>query len=347
MGRRRKEENRDLVPGLYRHEPSNTWRVKDQKGKFKYFGDKRYEEAVKFAQHVHSLKTETDNLSVLIEQYLVELPKRTNNKPSTIQAKTWRLNKWVENIGHLSILDIDHIVLQQIFDTMTPSAYQNHRKDWVKFGEWVVAVPGLWDKNYAEMTLAIQVTREKERHTNEGYQKIYDEAEEWLQIAMELAVSSLQDLSVLCALTNDDIQNGRLLLTREKTGANLGIEIATGSRLYKAIKRSKIQFTAGDTLIRRKPKRRRPGKDWSRVNPQTLSKAFKDARDSSGAYDHIDPSKRPDWRALRSYGAHLYREAGYPDQYIQALLAHKDVKMTDYYTDSGYEPRFIDVKAEL
>lgn len=346
MGRSRKEENSELAPGVYANNPRGNWRVKDQTGKWRYFPKGKYDEAESFANFVSNLKLKPDLVATLIDQYLAELPKRTQNKSGTIYNKTKILERWKKNIGHHSVFDVDTEALQKIFDKMTPAAYQNHRKVWVQFGKWLVA-KGFWPANHVEGTLAISAPRQKHRHTDEGYQAIYDAAPEWLQIAMELAVSSLQDRGVLCELTSDSIRSGRIRLTRAKTGAHLAIEYAAGSRLDQAVKAAQASFVAGDTLIRRIPQRRRPGPGWSVVNPTYLSQTFAKVRDKSGAYDEIPKELRPDFRSLRSYGAHLYREAGYSESYVQALMAHSDAKMTAYYAEDGYDPRYVNVRADL
>lgn len=345
MARRRKEENRDLEPGVYRHK-SGGYRVKGHDRKDKYFGKKRYADAVALAREVSSRIVEPDAIEVLVEQFVELLPTITKNRPVTIYKKTGLLRRYANNLKGKSVLKITHVSLQSIFNTMPDAQYQSHRKVWKQFGDWLVS-EGFWPENFVIKTMPRQHVRAKHRHTEEGYQTIYEHAEEWLRVAMELAVSSLQDRTVLCELEESDIDGDRMRLTRHKTGANLAIKIVEGSRLERAVEASRAQFTAGSTLIRRIPKRRRAGPDWSRVNPNYLTHAFTAARDESEAYAHLQPELRPDFRALRSFGAHLYREAGHTEQYVQALLAHRSVDLTNYYADDGYQPRYVDVEAGL
>ncbi len=276
--------------------------------------------------------------------YLAELPSRSLNKDSTRQNAKWILDRYRSRIGHRLVGEITITVLQQIFDRQADSAYVNHRKVWMKFGDWLVA-KGRWQENRARKTLAKQVRRKRARHTDIGYQAIYNAADEWLQIAMELAVSSLQDRTVLLELERSDIVDGRIRLTRHKTGANLAI--LPGKRLKRAIDRALAVPIAGETLIRRVPERRRPGPDWWRVRPLYLSHAFSATREASGAYANLEPEERPDFRALRSYGAKLYADAGHPRAYVQALLAHRDTDLTKYYQESGYQTSYVDVEAGL
>lgn len=345
MGRQRKDQNSELEPGVYRHSKGG-YRVKRIDGRFRYFGASRYEDAVEFARMVRAEKGNPDHVNVLVEKWLSELTTRTNNRPATIRNKAYIMRLYGRRWHGKSIINVQHTTLQKVWDTMTDSAYQNHRKTWKQFGAWLVS-QGWWDINRVEKTLWRAAQRQKERHTAEGYQIVYNAAEEWLQVAMELAVTSLQDQAVLCDLRTSDIKDQRIQLTRYKTGANLAILMPPGSRLAGAVERARAQGVAGSTLIRRQPQRRRPGPDWSRVTPGYLSHEFTRVRNSSGAYDHLPPNLRPDFRALRSFGGWLYREAGYPDEYVQALYQHRSADLTKYYTESGYAARYMDAEAGL
>jgi integrase len=69
------------------------------------------------------------------------------------------------------------------------------------------------------------------------------------------------------------------------------------------------------------------------VNADYLTKAVAKVIDASGAFNGYAEEEKPSLHELRSFGAHLYEEAGYPKKYIQALLGHANAKMTEHYLD--------------
>ncbi|KEZ75927.1 tyrosine-type recombinase/integrase, partial [Salinisphaera hydrothermalis] len=78
-----------------------------------------------------------------------------------------------------------------------------------------------------------------------------------------------------------------------------------------------------------------------------LSKAFSAARDKAGAYDHLPIKQRPTLHELRAFGIHLYRAAGFDDDYIGALSGHAGKKMVDHYAKDHEENKPVIVRADL
>ena len=88
---------------------------------------------------------------------------------------------------------------------------------------------------------------------------------------------------------------------------------------------------------------------WNAVTPDYLTKAFSQARDDSKAYDHIQANERPTFHEIRALGAWLYEQQGFAQDYIQGLMGHVDVKMTEHY-QSGHGAEALiyhKVKADL
>ena len=57
-------------------------------------------------------------------------------------------------------------------------------------------------------------------------------------------------------------------------------------------------------------------------------------------------TERPTFHEIRALGSWLYEQAGYERDYVQALMAHGDEKMTAHY-QSGHEQKWVDVRADL
>ncbi|WP_414703761.1 tyrosine-type recombinase/integrase [Pseudomonas sp. TCU-HL1] len=79
---------------------------------------------------------------------------------------------------------------------------------------------------------------------------------------------------------------------------------------------------------------------WNAVTEDYLTKAFTKARNESKAYETMPKAERPTFHEIRALGAWLYEQQGYPQEYIQALMGHADVKMTEHY-QAGHEEKGV------
>jgi len=334
-----------LPPNLYRAE-----------GRFRYKAA-RWEswrmtepEAIAEAIRRNALREDSSPNTVyrVIERFKVRLLK-AGNAETTLSEKL-RILRWYQSrIGDTDWRFIDRSVLRAKWQSMGPHAWAKHRSLWVDLFRFAIA-EGICDQNEAEMALpptGAELERVKGRHTQEGYDAIYKAAPEWLQIAMELAVSSLQDRSTLVVAKRSDVAGGVWKVTRGKTDAHLAITIPPGSRLAVAVQRALAFPVVGSYLIRRTPERRSHALDeFTQVRDELLSKAFAAARLKAEAYADVPIKQRPSFHGLRSFGSDLYRKAGYPIEYVNALMAHESIAMTEYY-QSGYEVEYRKVEAGL
>lgn len=83
--------------------------------------------------------------------------------------------------------------------------------------------------------------------------------------------------------------------------------------------------------------------------PDYLTKEFSKARDAAHAYDHVPAGERPTFHEIRALGAWLYEQQGFAQEYIQGLMGHADVKMTEHYQSGHGEEAlvYMTVKADL
>jgi len=80
-----------------------------------------------------------------------------------------------------------------------------------------------------------------------------------------------------------------------------------------------------------------------------LTKSFAQARDDSKADKEVPAGERPTFHEIRALGARLYEQQGFEQEYIQGLMGHADVKMTEHY-QAGYGDDavvYMKVKADL
>jgi integrase len=77
--------------------------------------------------------------------------------------------------------------------------------------------------------------------------------------------------------------------------------------------------------------------------------SFALARDDSKAYEDVPAGERPTFHEIRALGAWLYEQQGFAQEYIQGLMGHADVKMTEHYQAGHGDDAvvYMKVKADL
>tara|TARA_B100001123_G_C15273341_1_gene1011147 strand:- start:461 stop:1483 length:1023 start_codon:yes stop_codon:yes gene_type:complete len=339
----RKKGYEHLPPNLYPH-PNGGFRYKGDE--WEYWSVAEHE-AIAKANRLNAVRPskDFDSVSRVIAAYKADLRARGNNRESTLAVKESILNIYARAWKNIAFCRVTRKALMNHWKKIGPHGWQKHRVIWIGLYKFAIA-NGWAESNEAEKTLLPpNLERKRQRHTLEGYNAIYEKADDWLQIAMELAVSSLQDRSTLCAALRADYDDGIWQCIRPKTGARLAIKVAPATRLHTALERAMSAPVFGSHLIRRDPTRRvtRPGMDFSAVTPDYLSKAFAKAR--AGVYD-LPADEQPGFHDLRALGSWLYKKAGYPAEYVQALMAHSDKAMTAHYQE-GHETPYTEVEAGL
>lgn len=355
--RKRNPANVGLEPNLYVH-PRGGFRYRDPRTKrWEYWNVERGEAQRRARERNQLLPSKRrDAIDRVIADYLEYLKSESGNRESTLEIKEDILNWYARTFRGFSLRSMTRGVLLEHWQKIGPHGWQKHRNIWIALYAWAISA-GLTEVNEAEMALkptSKALKRKRERHTEEGVTAIYEAADHWLKIAIDLAVASLQDRSTLCSAKRTDVTwdregVGRWTLTRSKTGANLAIRIRPETKLEKAVRHALAHTVAGTFLVRRPPERKnRRLEEFTQVTPDYLTKAFARVRDACGAYDELEPELRPAFHDLRAYGAWLYGQAGYPVQYVQALMAHGSEAMTRAYQE-GHDQvvTYIDVEAEL
>jgi hypothetical protein len=340
----RKDGNDHLPPNLYRRERGNSYRYRDPASGKRTYVPGPEASAIAYARKRNAgLGIEkSTSIGFLLQQYEVD---RLRGSESTRREASRIIEKYRRAWGEQHVRSITRLALNKSWKTLDgPHAVAKHRNLWIQFMRWAVA-EGHLDTNEAELTLApIAPPRARQRHTDEGYAAIYAAAPDWLQIAMELAVSSLQRRGDLLRLTREDVRDNVLYVKQAKTGVRLGIRFTTHSRLGVAVKRAMTAPVFGSNLIRRLPDRRRTRTNG--VNESLLTHAFADCRDSTGIYSHLGSGERPSFHDLRAYGVWTYERAGFERTYVQALAGHSTLRMTAHYSD-GHDIVWKPVEAGL
>lgn len=296
----------------------------------------------------------TDNLLLqdLLDRYKVERLPEKRYTARTMEEVNYRVNRVRKDIGSLTLDALSIKVIAEYLDQNFKSdAYTKHRgllSDVFKFG----ISKGIIESNYALETLAKRPDdRQRLPLSFSQYQLIHAHAPAWLQVAMDLALITLQRRSDLCAMKFDQIKDGRLFLIQQKTekhGIHARLSIKVGPGLQTVLDRSRASGIKSPFVIHVRPARVKETdskQHWSQVLPQYLSKAFAKARDQVPEIKALPSNQRPSFHEIRALGGHLYLEQGYGDDYVQKLMGHTTAAMTSHYTDRHEE--WTECSAEL
>jgi len=353
--RPRSKKNKDLPDNLYSNDRGYYYRHPTTKKNYGMGSDRA--RAIKAARTLNQRLVGGgdlvarvlggDTIRTLISRYSAEhLPDKHLSTRSLSEAE-YRLNRIDRELGDLPFQQFELAALSDWLRPLTRDAYIKYRGQWIDLYRFACSV-GLVERNIAEMTLSKPApTRRRKRWTLEQYRATRAQAEPWLQAAMDLALTSLQRREDLIAMRFDGIEEERLLVRQEKTGARIAIKI--GGSLKDAIQLAKVRSIVCPFIIACRPSRMRESENKQhpfQVLPDFLTKAVAAARDRTGLFDEYPPGERPTLHELRSLGAHLYEEAGYPEEFIQGLLGHAKIEMTQHYLD-GHKEKWSEVLADL
>lgn len=271
----------------------------------------------------------------------------------TLQEINFKLERYREDLGARMIGQLDVLAVAEYLDQFSNNAYTKHRGLLVQVFAFAAA-KGLCDRNPAELTLVKQEAEKKrQRHTKAGLEAIiaFEGTQPWLRRAIRLALVSLQRREdiVSWAKSSVDLEQNTIRVSPGKTqnyDTPIHLEIVMGEALREVVKECLASPVVCPYLIHYQPKARKreqldAKRHWNAVTEDYLTKAFTKARDDSKAYEAIPKAERPTFHEIRALGAWLYEQQGYPQEYIQALMGHADVKMTEHY-QAGHEQKGVE-----
>jgi enterobacteria phage integrase len=292
-------------------------------------------------------------LNQLIDEFEKHFLPQKKYSASTLKEKLYKLKEYRRVWGLREVSAVNTRELALFINEKPTSSYIKHRdllRDLFGFS----CHQGYRNDNPAAVLM--EKTGEDVRrkpHTQEGYDAIYNIAPDWMQRAMEIAVTSLQRRADLTRLHKRqlNIDAGTITIEQGKTEkykTPVFIEIEMGERLRKAVNACLQSGMLCPYLLHRKPERISKKKHHPfALSDSFLTHEFAHYRDLSGAYNNLPPAERPSWHSLRGFGIHLYQEAGYPNEYIMALSGHATEGMLEYYADGHKQKKPILVKAGL
>ncbi|MEB0008173.1 tyrosine-type recombinase/integrase [Pseudomonas sp. RTB3] len=300
-------------------------------------------------------------VSNLLERFADEWVKDRGYATRTLEEIKFKLERYRQDLGDRLIGQLDVLAVAEYLDGFSNNAYTKHRGLLVQVFSFAVA-KGLAERNVAELTLVKkEADKKRQRHTLEGLMKIVEAktTPEWLKRAIRLGLASLQRREDIVSWlkTSVDMEANTIMISPGKTQGYenpIHLRIKMGLALREVVSECVRSPIASPYLIHYKPRARRQeqiaSKDhWTSVTPNYLTKEFSKARDLAKAYESVPSGERPTFHEIRALGAWLYEQQKFPQDYIQALMGHSDVKMTKHYQEGHTDKviEYVDVGADL
>lgn len=214
---------------------------------------------------------------------------------------------------------------------------------------WIMACAvqeGWIDTNPVLVTRRFQHERKRARLTKEMYAAIWEKADPWLRLAMDISLVTLLRRDDVVSLKFTDVRDGALWVIPQKTeGSSLvKLKIRIGDQLGGLLAQARDSVLS-PYIIHRLPEKARPSnmrayarQHHTQVMPEQLTRAFQDAREAAG----ITGSNPPSFHEIRSLGGALLSEAGWQIEQVQGLMGHSSASMTEHYLE-GHDTPWLEV----
>ncbi len=215
---------------------------------------------------------------------------------------------------------------------------------------WIMACAvqeGWIDTNPVLATRRFQHERKRARLTKEVYAAIWEKADPWLRLAMDISLVTLLRRDDVVSLKFTDVREGALWVIPQKTEGSsmVKLRIRIGDQLAGLLAQARDSILS-PYIIHRLPEKARPSnmrasarQHHTQVMPEQLTRAFQEAREAAG----VDGPHPPSFHEIRSLGGALLNEAGWQIEQVQALMGHSSASMTEHYLE-GHDAPWQDVQ---
>ncbi|WP_051333472.1 hypothetical protein [Aliagarivorans marinus] len=372
MGRPRSRQTRALPEHLY-HDVKKGFRFTLVNGRRVSLGHSRQEAIAIALEYNHRMRGSSrygledlvalsgseklrsfgDYVPELLAKILArEEPK--SSKRSTLESDAKRAVTFFDNVAPLDI-ELTHVndYLSEFHKGASANVY-NRKIAWLEKLFGYACDAGIMRDNPAsqKMKFPKKAPKMRRRLTEEDFLAIYDSAEPWLQVAMDLSLQTgtarLETVRISYNLERPQKgvcgcmwykrpQNGvygKLFIHRQKTENNEAswVAIPLGGRLKAIIDRS-VDDVDSPYVVHRPTgtssnKVSQNVEHPTQVNPEYLSKAFSAVRDELGLYAELPARERPSFHEIRALSAKLHEQTGVSPQ---KLLTHQKRSTTEIY----------------
>lgn len=336
--RRRSHKTNDLPPNLYERSGYYSYRDPRTGREFGLGRNKRVavNEAVAanmemMPVHQECLLDRISGKSAILFDELVanfrEEISRRKLKLNTMKRHNHRLEKVA---GHFAGIPVKNIGIREIYSFLELKAsggkyamanqYRTLLSDLYK----TAMASGLAEANPASETRPFKTAVKLSRLLLEEYLLIREKAEQfpkWFSLCLDLALVTGQREGDLSAMLWSDIDDTRLHIEQEKTGAKIRMSQSTGIE--------KLGLKLSDILAQLKPITGQHVNVLGGKSARAIGSHFRMVRSATGLTWEDDP---PPFHEIRSLSGRLHAEEKGSD-FAQAILGHKSSTMTDKYRD--------------
>lgn len=371
-GRRRRLQNRKLPKNLYRNR--GAFRYKKPDGSFVYLNCSE-KEAIQVATDAnsyfaskntsiykiinHAPKVKPENMAKTILESYTKFKKERTKSERTWEGHQMRIKHLIKEFGNMDIATIDVKVLTDWLDAEVQSyhswrAYKILLADFFDYAVGVGALQANHGNPARVLIKRIKPAKVRKRLTLEQFNAIYNEADDWLQIAMDIALQTALRLGDIIRLMFEHCDDEHLYVTPNKTQDitdPVHLKIKMGSNLKATISRARSSGIASPFIVHRRPKHtnadiRKRKVHWTQVNQQYVSHAFNDAREKTGLFNTYKKGEAPTFHEIRALSSHLYKAKGRELESVQLLMGHNSQVMTEMY-QSGHGIEYAETWADL
>lgn len=289
-----------------------------------------------------------DHMPDFLDRFTDEFLPSKEYAKTTLSGALTRIKRLKIDFDGQYLQDLTVIDLKNYFAPYSPYSRKPMRLLWIEIYKFAIS-EDLCENNLAKRTLTKKIPkRKRERLTIEQFEAIYIIAPEWLQIAMRACLLTLQRRIDLINIQFTDYSDGVLSLIQSKTGT--GLHITAHDELDELFARSKKTLIPSPYLIHKKPIRCRreylnKKNHWTQVNPEMLTRTFKQHRDKCKIFDGI--KNKPTWYEIKSLGGRLLIQQGYSEEFVQQLMGHKKLSTTQIYLNNGVEWKIAETGLKL
>jgi len=380
MGARRRRVNQFLPPNLYRTS-NGYYQYRDKRtGKYHSLG-KDKAKAIRQAQTLNAIiepqleaqathiletaireessvtrvrRSASITVKKLIDEYIEKRVPQKNWSKGSLNNYLGYFNRYQREFGREPVSKITVRFLSDwMEDNLTDSAYVQHR---VRLNDIFAyaASRGYCKDNQAALLLVKKQGKSKRRRlTVQQFWAIHAKAPQWMQIAMEIGLITLQRGVDIRAMKYDHIKeypdgSQRIEVAQQKTrdrseAAFLAIRVTPA--LQESIARSRDGIKSPFIVHHRFTRHAKDKEHWTQVLKKYFTDTFLEARAATGLFDGVPDEELPGFHQIRALGIHLY-EKRHGKDYAQALAGHEDPKMTELYA-AGHEVSYTPVDADL
>ncbi|MCU4481323.1 phage integrase Arm DNA-binding domain-containing protein [Acinetobacter ursingii] len=285
-----------------------------------------------------------------LNEYVTLHISKKNYAATTLENVMANIEKYHNAWGQYQCTDISLTMISDYLKTQTDFQAEKNRSQLIDIWKYFTA-QGWVNENIAEKTLKpMRPKKLRQRHSNESIEVIRSIAPEWLRLAIDLALHSIQrrhDLVVMQRTAINLKENTMTVLQHKSLNYDKPVYIEVdmhpelAETVIKCIENSmrlKCPY-----LIATRPERISEQIRNAKLHPfavteDHITKQFQKYRDLAGVYDHLEPRERPSFHDLRALGVYNITQK-YGKTYAQALAGHATVKMTDHYISGHEEPK--------